>query len=234
MVELHERVEAVSARTELEELRRRGMPTGGVIVRIEGIPDAMVTNPSVPFPCDGETVLAVSDWGRQDALRCVMRRCCGNADAPTPAHVVAADVYGTGELAWSWQEHMLVAGAGERPLGIQVAEILALARWARSEYGSRKVSLHASGTVIPVAGLIAVALEPLLFSELVTESLISSLKRLMDYPVDYEQAAPLFCFGLFERFDLPDLVRMCEGVSVRDPSRGPLQARDRKPRGRRK
>jgi hypothetical protein len=160
-----------------------------------------------------------------------MRRCCGRADSPTPAHVLAADVYGTGELAWSWQDHMMVAGAGERPLGIQVAQILALARWARSEYGARKVSLHASGTVIPVAALLAAALEPRLFSELVAESLLSSFKRLMDYPVEFEQAAPLFCFGLFERFDLPDLARMTEGVSVRDPNRGALKTPDRKAKG---
>lgn len=171
----------------------------------------------------GEIVLAVSDQGRQDALRCVMRRCCGTDAAPTPACVVAADVYGTGELAQTWQEHMIVAGAGERPLGIQTAQILALARWARSSLGAGRVSLHASGTSMPVAGLMAVALEPSLFAELVTESLPSSFKRLMDYPVDYEQAAPLFCFGLLERFDIPDLLRLCGGVRVRDPNRGPLQ-----------
>jgi hypothetical protein len=171
----------------------------------------------------GETVLAVSDWGRQDALRCVMRRCCGARPAPAPAHVLAADVFGTGELARNWQELMVVAGSGDRPLGIQVAQILALARWARSEYGRPKVSLHAAGTVVPVAGLIAVALEPGLFGDLVTESLLSSFKRLMDYPLDYEQAAPLFCFGLLARFDIPDLVRLCGAVEVRDPSRGRLQ-----------
>ncbi len=85
-----------------------------------------------------------------------------------------------------------------------------------------------------MAGLLAVALEPRLFSDLVTESIPSSFKRLMDYPVDYEQAAPLFCFGLLARFDLPDLVRLCEGVPVRDPNRGPLQARDLKARGARR
>jgi len=171
----------------------------------------------------GEIVLAVSDLGRQDALRCVMRRCCGTDAAATPARVVAADVYGTGELAQTWQEHMILAGAGERPLGIQTAQILALARWARSSLGARRISLHASGTSMPVACLMAVALEPSLFAELVTESLPSSFKRLMDYPVDYEQAAPLFCFGLLERFDIPDLLRLCGGVRVRDPNRGPLQ-----------
>jgi len=70
----------------------------------------------------------------------------------------------------------------------------------------------------------AVALEPRLFAELVTESLPSSFKRLVDWPVDYERAAPLFCFGLLARFDIPDLLRMCEGVMVRDPNRGPLVA----------
>lgn len=74
-----------------------------------------------------------------------------------------------------------------------------------------------------VAALLAAALEPGLFAELVAEPLLDSLKRLVDWPVDYEQAAPLFCFGLLTRFDIPDLVRLCGRVAVRDPGRGRLQ-----------
>lgn len=171
----------------------------------------------------GEVVLAVDDGGRQAALDSVMRRCCGVPGAAVPAHVVAVDVFGSGELAVNWQEHMILAGAGERPLGIQAAEILALARWARSRFDARAVSLHATGLVLPVAGLLAAALEPRLFAELVADPLPASFKRLFDWPVDYEQAAPLFCFGLFARFDVPDLVRMCGDVPVRDPGRGLLR-----------
>jgi hypothetical protein len=64
---LRDRVAPLSAREGLEELRRRGMPRGGQIVRIEGIPDPIVTNPSVPFTSGGETVLAVrADPGAEE------------------------------------------------------------------------------------------------------------------------------------------------------------------------
>lgn len=59
MIELRDRVEPQSAREQLAELRRRGMPRGGEIVRVEGIADPIVTNPSIPFPSEGQTVLAV-------------------------------------------------------------------------------------------------------------------------------------------------------------------------------
>lgn len=59
MTALLERIEPQSAKDQLEALRRRGMPRGGEIVRIEGIPDPVVTNPSIPFVSGGETVLAV-------------------------------------------------------------------------------------------------------------------------------------------------------------------------------
>ncbi|MEW6754056.1 MAG: DUF1861 family protein [Candidatus Latescibacterota bacterium] len=80
MVELHERLEPVAARVQLEELRRRGMPSGGEIVRVAGLPDAMVTNPSIPFRCGGRTVLAVraAPGGEQPHSRTVF--CTSDAD----------------------------------------------------------------------------------------------------------------------------------------------------------
>jgi dienelactone hydrolase len=178
----------------------------------------------------GEVVLAVSDAGRSAALASVLRRCGSCDDDATPSRVFAADVYGTGELAAGWQLHMLVAGSGERPLALQVAQIVALARWARDGAPSRRartVSLHASGLVMSVASVVAAASEPRLFHEVVTDSLPHSLAVLVEWPVEYEEAPPLFCFGLLERFDIADFIALCEGVTVRDVGRGLLQERAR-------
>jgi dienelactone hydrolase len=176
----------------------------------------------------GEIALAVHDEGRMAALDCVMTRCRCAADGtetrrgPAPDRVLVADIFGTGELKPYWKKHMLLNAAGVRPLGIQVAQILALAAWLRETSGGRPVSLQAGGLAMSVAALVAVALEPPLFGDLLTDSLPDTLGRLIDWPVDYESAPSLFCFGLLERFDVSDLIRLRGTVRVRDLYRGPL------------
>ncbi|MFA6109977.1 MAG: acetylxylan esterase [Candidatus Latescibacterota bacterium] len=137
--------------------------------------------------------------------------------------VVVADLLGNGELQTTWQYHMLLAGTGERPLGLQVAQLLAVVRWCRSRFRARTVHLHAVGQVIPVVGLTAAALEPTAFASLTTEVLMDSLDRLIDWPVPYANAAPLFCFGLLREFDLPDLIELSAPVPLLDANRGPLR-----------
>ncbi|MBI2506436.1 MAG: hypothetical protein HYW07_24735 [Candidatus Latescibacteria bacterium] len=56
-------------------------------------------------------------------------------------------------------------------------------------------------------------------------SLMDSLGRLIDWPVAYASAAPLFCFGLLREFDLPDLIDLSAPVPLYDTEyRGPLRA----------
>jgi hypothetical protein len=56
---LHQSITPRRAKDQLEELRSKGMPTGGRIVRIDGIQQKVITNPSVPFFSKGMEVLAV-------------------------------------------------------------------------------------------------------------------------------------------------------------------------------
>lgn len=53
---------------------------------------------------------------------------------------------------------------------------------------------------------------------------MDSLARLIDWPMAYASAAPLFCFGLLREFDLTDLVELCAPVPIYDSNRGPLRA----------
>jgi hypothetical protein len=170
----------------------------------------------------GELVLSIDDDGRQKALENVMKRCGCGGHARTAAHVIAADILGTGELRHDWKHHMLLGAVGERPLGIQAAAIIAVCEWARKHIARMKISLHAAGIVCSVAALAAAALKPALFDELVADALPDTLRRLLDWPVDYMAAAPLFCFGLLERFDVSDLMDLADPVRVRDFGRGPL------------
>ena len=116
---------------------------------------------------------------------------------------------------------MLVATAGQRPLGIQVGQVLALLATASQK--SRALHLTAHGRVCPVVALIAAALKPNSLASLTTNTLIDSLGRLIDWPLSYDAAPSLYCFGLLAEFDIPDLIALSAPVPLADPNRGPLR-----------
>jgi hypothetical protein len=122
----------------------------------------------------------------------------------------------------TFQEPMLLASAGQRPLGIQVAQLLAVADWATRRYRCESVHVTATGRVMPVVAQLAAALEPARFASLTTTAALDSLDRLIDLPVSYGQAASLFCFGLLAEFDIEDLRDLSAPVPHHDMARGPL------------
>ncbi|MBT3342407.1 MAG: hypothetical protein HN712_24515 [Gemmatimonadetes bacterium] len=136
--------------------------------------------------------------------------------------VLVIDLLGTGECLLSHQYHMVAACAGLRPLGLQTRQLMRLIEWARKRYRVKKVDLHASGTLTPVVALLAAALEPKQIGHIELSGYLGSLDRLIDQPMSYATHAPLYCFGLLRQFDLPDLLRLAAGVTIRDANRGPL------------
>lgn len=176
--------------------------------------DGMWTVPVTEVQGGGAVHLVVGDGGRA-SLQGFVADCAQAGD-----RVLAADVFGTGEGRVHYQLQMLMAGAGARPLGVMVGQILALARWAG---GPKKVKVSAIGPVTGFAALCAAALEPDRFSGLYFDGLHDSLKRLIDWPVGYDSATPLFCFGLLEVADVPQLMAMAEGLPISWRYRGPVQ-----------
>ncbi len=83
--------------------------------------------------------------------------------------------------------------------------------------------LQALGQLLPIVALTSAALNPKRLSSLTTATLIDSLDRLIDRPVPYADAAPLFCFGLLAEFDIQDLIELSSPVSLHDANRGPLR-----------
>ena len=135
--------------------------------------------------------------------------------------VIVADIFATGELHTGPRHQMLFATAGQRPLGIQVGQVLALLATASQK--SRTLHLTAHGRVCPVVALIAAALKPQAIASLTTNALIDSLGRLIDWPLSYDAAPSLYCFGLLAEFDIPDLIALSAPVPLADPNRGPLR-----------
>ena len=161
--------------------------------------------------------LIVSDSGRRTVVLQILQALV------TGRRVLVADILDTGELQTAWQYQMLMAAAGQRPLGVQVGQLSALIQWICRRYRTSSLHLQALGQLLPVVALTAAALEPKHLSSLTMATLIDSLGRLIERPVPYADAAPLFCFGLLAEFDVPDLIELSAPVSLHDASRGPLR-----------
>ena len=159
----------------------------------------------------GRAAIIVDDGGRPAM--------CSRIAALAGGRLLAADVYGTGESWIPSNLDMTVSVTGERPLGILVGQIMDVAAWAGR---SRPVHLDATGPVVSFAALCAAALDPSLFTSLYVNGLLDSLRRLIDTPIAYNDAVPLFCFGLLKVVDVPQLIDMTEGLPIEWLNRGPV------------
>ncbi|MCZ7646653.1 MAG: acetylxylan esterase [Planctomycetota bacterium] len=132
---------------------------------------------------------------------------------------LSADLLGLGKLRAHWGLQMLLDCGGERLLGHQVAQVLALARWLARRCGVARVDVDASGWMGSVAALLACALEPRRFRSLRVMRLPYSLRMLVERGVPYESAQSVFCLGLLEAADVPQLKALLEGVRFEQPDR---------------
>jgi hypothetical protein len=123
--------------------------------------------------------------------------------------VLALDLPFHGD-AWNhaWMFEQILYTTGDRPLGIEAAHLIELANWMKRRNGSGKVRLESSGMRNQVVALVASALEPSLFSEVVVRHGIPSLRYLVDKPVKYQEAPDLFCLDLYKFTDLDRLAAL--------------------------
>jgi hypothetical protein len=131
--------------------------------------------------------------------------------------VLAADLAFLGE-AWAARETRRLLqnlnGLGERPLGVQAAQLQAVARWLKASSGAAALRLEASGPRSQAVALVASGLEPGLFFELVVRDGLGSFAELLDKPVEYMDAPELFCLDLYRELDLPELAALSSPARV--------------------
>jgi len=144
--------------------------------------------------------------------------------------VLALDLMFTGS-AWKGEDPFLFVemldALGERPLGMQAAQLIRIARWAEQKSGTARVRLEVSGMRNQAVALVAAALEPDLFSDVVVRQGIKSFSYVLEKPVTYVQAPELFCLDLYKEFDIDRLEALAAPVSVQ--SRQPLELSGSKP-----
>src|SRR5258708_14629004 len=131
--------------------------------------------------------------------------------------VLAADLTFQGD-EWkqgsNWLFEQMIVTTGARPLGIEAAHLIELANWMKRR-GAPRVRLETSGMRNQVVALVAAALQPRLFSEVMVRHGIRSLRHLVDNPVKYQDAADLFCLDLYKFTDLDGLAVLGAPTAVK-------------------
>lgn len=112
-----------------------------------------------------------------------------------------------------------LATVGERPLGIEAAQLAAITRWMETQKGQHS-QIVAVGPRSSLIATVAAALETTAISELELRGSFGSLKEIIEQNLTAENAPELFCFGLLEHFDVAQLVALVapRRVHFREPS----------------
>ena len=158
---------------------------------------AVVFTPAKPT---GNTRLLIADEGRASLAEAV-KQALAAGDT-----VVAADLLNFGEnhaqsRDWLWM--ITFAAIGDRPLGLQASQLLALVRTAPG-----KVSVEAWGKKTSLATLVAAALHPDVVKTPRIHGERESLKELIEKNVVAQDEPESFCMGLLEYFDIPQLRKL--------------------------
>jgi dienelactone hydrolase len=167
-----------------------------------------VTVQSIEAPGPSRATIVLDDRGRQAAQNEVSER------VNRGERVLAADLLLTGDMApekpGPFAYTQMLAATGDRPLGMEAAQLTGLAQWLHSG----AVRVETNGIRSQMTALMAAALEPELFGEVVVRNGMESLRHLLDKPVEYQEAPDLFCLDLYRHFDVARLKELAgNGVS---------------------
>ncbi|MBN1422096.1 MAG: hypothetical protein JXP34_25205, partial [Planctomycetes bacterium] len=152
-----------------------------------------------------KTAILLADGGRASAA--------ARADELLAAgcRVLAVDPFYFGESAIRERAYLyalLVSSIGDRPLGIQASQIAAIARWLASERGADPVTVIAEGPRTGLIALVAAALEDKAIAGVETRGALGSLREVIEKDWTVDEKPELFCFGLLESFDIPQLAAL--------------------------
>ncbi len=159
------------------------------------------TVPAVEFAPEGASgaTLLFGDEGRA-RLAAEVARLTANGQ-----RVVAFDPFYFGESKIAKRDFLfaiLIAALGERPLGLQASQVAAMAAWARTR---GPVAVHGIGPRTSLIALAAAAMDDRTIDAVALSGSFSSLRDILTRDLSADKTPELFCFGLFEEFDIPQL-----------------------------
>jgi dienelactone hydrolase len=167
---------------------------------------------AISSPNGSSATIVLSDEGKKVMARPVSDRL--NRGEQT----LAADLVFTGDAAPKEDDleefPLMMATTGERALGIEGAQLIALAQWLKNNFGAQTIRVESLGIRNQVVALVAGDLAPGLFSELAIRGGMPSFRYLLDTPVKFESAPDLFCLDLYKQFDIDRLASIAEPARV--------------------
>ncbi len=122
--------------------------------------------------------------------------------------VIVADPWYFGQNSLPSHQYLygyLVASCGERPIGIQATQIAAVARWAAAQGHPGVPELICHGPRLGLAARIAAGCRPTLFKNVSVHRELESLKQVIKENWSAERCPEMFCFGVLEAFDIPQI-----------------------------
>jgi hypothetical protein len=111
---------------------------------------------------------------------------------------------------------MLVSSAGDRPLGIEVAQLLGIAHWLQVNNTHQKIQIETDGIRSAVIAAVAAALDPDTFSVITSRHAMNSLSYLLDTPVAFRSAPDLFCLDLYKYFDIDSITAIAAPTTIKN------------------
>ena len=167
--------------------------------------------PAAPI---GTTIL-VGDSGRQ-ALSAEVQ-----ALLKAQQRVIAVDPFYLGDSALGKQDFLyalLLSTVGDRPLGVQAAQLAAIADWQSAAHDNQPVTIQAQGPRTSLMALCAAALQTKSIAEVRLQQSFGSLKQIIELNKMVNETPELFCFGLLEAFDIAQLVALTAPRKVTLPA----------------
>ena len=159
-----------------------------------------------------ETAILVADGGRKGAGKEAEQLLAAGK------RVLAVDPFYFGESKIAQRDFLfalLVATVGNRPLGLQASQVAAIARWSQAEHKTGPVTVVTSGPRSSTFALVAAALEEKAIGGLELQGALTSLKDIIGNNWSVDRYPELFCFGLLESFDVPQLKALVAPRPVR-------------------
>jgi hypothetical protein len=112
---------------------------------------------------------------------------------------------------------IMVSTVGDRPLGIQSAQVVGIAEWLSKSNAQQKVTVQAYGPRTSLIAICGAAICPGAISAAELNGSFGSLKEIIEQNKGVNEAPELFCFGLLERFDIRQLTALCVPRKVSFP-----------------
>ena len=147
------------------------------------------------------TTIVIADTGRNTAAKEIETLLAAGQ------RVLAIDPFEFGESSMAGRTYLyalLVATIGDRALGIEAGQVAATARWAAAKFNATP-AVQTIGPRSGIVALTAAAMEPHSFGSMQSAQQIESLHSVLLNNWTVSDKPELFCFGLLESFDVPQL-----------------------------